>query len=181
LGAIGDVANQFHYLRLTADDRILFGGYDAIYDFGGTVADGDEQRERSFDLLAGHFFTLFPQLDGTRFTHRWGGAIDTCSRFFAYQGTALGGRVAYTVGHTGLGVGASRFGAGVALDLVEGRRSEATQLRAIRSKPFPFPPEPLRWGAIELTRNRLAAADRRAGKRGLWLRTLDRFGLGFDS
>ena len=27
---IGDVANQFHYYRLTADNRILWGGYDAI-------------------------------------------------------------------------------------------------------------------------------------------------------
>ena len=139
-----------------------------------------EQRESSFELLAAHFFTLFPQLEGIRFSHRWGGAIDTCSRFFAFYGTALGGRAAYTVGHTGLGVGASRFGAEVALDLLDGRSTEATSLRAIRSKPLPFPPEPLRWGVIELTRNRLAAADRRDGKRGLWLRTLDRFGLGFD-
>ncbi len=46
----------------------------------------------------------FPQLEGIRFSHRWGGAIDTCSRFFAFHGTGLGGRVAYTVGHTGLGV-----------------------------------------------------------------------------
>ena len=51
----------------------------------------------------------------------------------------------------------------------------------MRSKPVPFPPEPLRWAAIELTRNRLAAADRHSGERGLWLRTLDRVGLGFDS
>jgi hypothetical protein len=35
-------------------------------------------------------------------------------------------------------------------------------------------------GVIRLTRNRLAAADDR-GRRGLWLRTLDRLGLGFDS
>jgi hypothetical protein len=39
----------------------------------------------------------------------------------------------------------------------------------------------LRWAVIELTRNRLAAADRREGRRGLWLRALDRLGLGFDS
>ncbi len=26
-----DGGNLFHYYRLTADDRILFGGYDAIY------------------------------------------------------------------------------------------------------------------------------------------------------
>jgi glycine/D-amino acid oxidase-like deaminating enzyme len=178
---VGDTANRFHYTRLTADDRILWGGYDAIYEFAGTVDRAQEQRAATFDLLAGHFFTFFPQLEGLRFTHRWGGAIDTCSRFFAFQGTALGGRVAYSVGHTGLGVGASRFGANVALDLLAGRASDATRLRAIRSKPIPFPPEPFRWGAIELTRNRLAAADRNRGKRGFWLRTLDRFGLGFDS
>lgn len=178
---VGDMANRFHYTRLTADNRILWGGYDAIYEFAGTVDPALEQREATFDLLAGHFFTLFPQLEGIRFTHRWGGAIDTCSRFFAFHGTTLGGRVAYSVGHTGLGVGASRFGAEVALDLLAGRTTGATRLRAIRSKPVPFPPEPFRWGAIELTRNRLAAADRRRGKRGLWLRALDRLGLGFDS
>ena len=178
---IGDMANRFHYYRQTADDRILWGGYDAIYGYGSALGTEREQRERTFADLASHFFTAFPQLEGIRFSHRWGGAIDTCSRFFAFQGTAHDGRVAYTVGHTGLGVGASRFGAGVALDLLDGRETEATRLRAMRSKPFPFPPEPLRWAAIELTRNRLAAADRNAGKRGLWLRALDRLGLGYDS
>lgn len=178
---LGDCANQFHYYRLTEDDRVLWGGYDAIYHFGGGVEDRFEQREESFATLARHFFTAFPQLEGIRFSHRWGGAIDTCSRFFAFYGTAMSGRVAYAVGHTGLGVGASRFGARVALDLLNGRDTEATRLRAVRSRPTPFPPEPLRWAAIELTRNRLAAADRRAGRRGLWLRTLDRFGLGYDS
>ncbi|MBO9706520.1 MAG: FAD-dependent oxidoreductase, partial [Arthrobacter sp.] len=28
---IGDMANQFHYYRITQDNRILFGGYDALY------------------------------------------------------------------------------------------------------------------------------------------------------
>ena len=140
-----------------------------------------EQSEECFAGLAQRFFTTFPQLQGLRFTHRWGGAIDTCSRFFAFTGTAHDGKVAYTVGHTGLGVCASRFGASVALDLLDGVASEATRLRAIRSRPLPFPPEPLRWAAIELTRNRLDAADRNGGRRGLWLRALDRAGLGFNS
>ena len=178
---LGDSANQFHYSRLTADNRILWGGYDAIYHLGGSVDERHSQRERSFATLASHFFAAFPQLEGIRFSHRWGGAIDTCSRFFAFHGTARGGRVAYTVGHTGLGVGASRFGARVALDLLDGVESEAGRLRAFRSHPIPFPPEPLRWAGIELTRNRIAAADRNRGRRGLWLRTLDRLGLGFDS
>ena len=116
-----------------------------------------------------------------RFSHRWGGAIDTCSRFSVFFGTSHGGRTAYALGYTGLGVGATRFGAAVALDLLDGRPTEATGLRMVRRRPVPFPPEPLRTGVIQLTRNRLAAADRHDGRRGLWLRTLDRFGLGFDS
>ena len=178
---LGDMANRFHYSRPTADGRILWGGFDAIYYYASGIGPERQSRERTFADLAGHFFAAFPQLEGIRFSHRWGGAIDTCSRFFAFYGTALGGRVSYALGHTGLGVGASRFGAEVSLDLLEGRRTEVTRLRAIRSQPFPFPPEPLRWAAIELTRNRLAAADRRGGRRGLWLRTLDALGLGFDS
>ena len=141
---IGDSGNQFHYYRLTADSRILWGGYDAIYHFGNRVDVELEQRAHTFDKLADHFFTTFPQLDGIRFTHRWGGAIDTCSRFCAFWETSHGGRVAAALGYTGLGVGASRFGAQVMLDLLEGRRTERTALRMVRTRPSPFPPEPLR-------------------------------------
>jgi hypothetical protein len=34
---------------------------------------------------------------------------------------------------------------------------------------------------IQATRASIARADRNEGKRDLWLRTLDRIGLGFDS
>jgi glycine/D-amino acid oxidase-like deaminating enzyme len=178
---IGDMSNQFHYYRLTADDRILFGGYDAVYRYGGPVADRLDDHAPTFGKLSQHFFTTFPQLEGVRFTHRWGGAIDTCSRFSVFFGTALDGRVSYALGYTGLGVGATRWGAQVALDLLDGRATEATSLRFVRRKPLPFPPEPARSAVIALTRNRLAAADRRDGRRGLWLGALDRLGLGFDS
>ncbi len=140
-----------------------------------------DQRPATFELLAQHFFATFPQLEGLRFTHRWGGAIDTCSRFSALWGRALGGRAAYVVGFTGLGVGASRFAAGVGLELLDGLDTERTRLEMVRKRPLPFPPEPARWAVIELTRRALARADERAGQRGRWLRTLDRLGLGFDS
>jgi glycine/D-amino acid oxidase-like deaminating enzyme len=178
---LADLANQFHYYRLTSDDRILWGGYDAIYNFRNAMGPHLDQRPATFELLAGHFFETFPQLQGLRFTHRWGGAIDTCSRFSVMFGQALGGRAIYCVGYTGLGVGASRFGAQVVLDLAAGRDTERTRLEMVNSKPMPFPPEPLRWGAITLTRRALAKADRREGRRGPWLRVLDGFGLGYDS
>ena len=98
-----------------------------------------EQREATFARLAQHFFRTFPQLEDIRFTHRWGGPIDTCSRFFAFYGLSHGGRVAYAAGHTGLGIGASRFGARVALDLLAGRDTEATRLEARPHAPGPVP------------------------------------------
>jgi glycine/D-amino acid oxidase-like deaminating enzyme len=178
---LSDGANQFHYYRLTPDHRILYGGYDAVYRFRGPVDAALDDDDHSFGRLAAHFFHTFPQLRDVRFAYRWGGAIDTSSRFSVFFGTAHRGRVAYAVGYTGLGVAATRFGARVALDLLDGRETEATRLRYVRRRPVPFPPEPLRYAVVQLTRNRLAAADRNEGRRGLWLRTLDRLGLGFDS
>jgi glycine/D-amino acid oxidase-like deaminating enzyme len=176
-----DAGNQFHYFRLTADNRILWGGYDAVYYNGGRITAARDQRPETFALLADQFFTTFPQLVDVRFSHAWGGVIDTCARFCAFYGTAHGGRLAYAAGYTGLGVAASRFGANVMLDLLGGEPTERTALSMVRTKPVPFPPEPVRSAVIQLTRASLARADRNGGRRDLWLRTLDRLGLGFDS
>ena len=176
-----DSTNHFHYFRTTEDGRILWGGYDAIYHFANGVRPEFEQRDATFSLLARQFFDMFPQLEGLRFSHRWGGVIDTCSRFSVMFGTALDAKVAYAVGYTGMGVAATRFGARTALDLVDLRDTERTRLRLVRSKPIAFPPEPLRWAGIHLTTKALTRADQREGRRGPWLRLLDSVGLGFDS
>jgi hypothetical protein len=87
----------------------------------------------------------------------------------------------YAVGYTGLGVGASRFGARTALDLLDRNDTTRTRTKLARTRPLPFPPEPLRYAVIEATRKALARADEHGGRRGPWLRLLDRVGLGFDS
>ncbi len=178
---VADAGNRFHYYRLTSDDRVLWGGWDAVYHFGRKVKPAYDQRFPTFRTLARHFYETFPHLTGVGFTHRWGGAIDTCGRYSAFFGTALGGRVAYAAGYTGLGVGASRFGARVMLDLLSGRRTELTELDLVRTKPTPFPPEPFAWVVVQATRLSLAEADRHDGRRNAWLRLLDRVGLGYDS
>ncbi len=178
---LGDAANQFHYYRRTEDDRILFGGYDATYHFNNGLSPAHDQSAETHSLLAQHFFATFPQLEGLGFSHSWGGPIGTTTRFSATWGTSHQGRVAWVAGYTGLGVGASRFGARVALDLVFGASSERTELAMVRKKPFPFPPEPFRWAGVQLTRRAIQRADRRQGRRGPWLGLLDRFGVGFDS
>jgi len=178
---VADSANQFHYYRLSADNRILWGGYDAIYHFGGRIRTEYDDRRESFETLASHFFTTFPQLEGVRFSHRWAGVIDTCSRFCAFHATAHQGRVAYSAGFTGLGVAATRFAANVMLDQLAGETTERTSLDMVRSMPLPFPPEPATYPAVQSVRWALDRADHNSGTRNLFLRTLDKVGLGFDS
>jgi len=178
---VGDCGNQFHYYRLTHDDRILWGGYDAIYHYGSGLRREHEQRRESMERLSQQFFETFPQLAGLRFSHTWGGPIGTTTRFCMDTGSALGGRVAWAIGYTGLGVVASRFGARIGLDRLDEPDSPRLRLRLARRRAMPWPPEPLRYLAIQLTQYELARADRNEGRRGLWLRLLDQLGLGFDS
>lgn len=178
---ISDASLQFHYTRTTADGRILWGGYDAVYYWNNGFGEHFENSPTIFARLAEHFFQTFPQLDGIRFSHAWGGAIDTCSRFSPFWGTAHHGKTAYAMGYTGVGVGATRFGARVLLDILDNKKTERTKLEFVKSKPRPFPPEPLRSIGINLTRWSMDRADRNQGRENLWLRAMDWLGLGFDS
>ena len=180
---IVDTGNQFHYYRLTPDERILWGGYDAVYRYGGPVGPHLDEHDATFAKLSQHFFTTFPQLEGLRFSHRWGGAIDTCSRFSVFFGRAFGGRCVYALGYTGLGIGASRWGARTALDMLDQRTTEATRMALARRRPLPFPPEPLRSAVIQLTRSASSpqptgASGRAAGAVAATRSTAPR--LGFD-
>jgi glycine/D-amino acid oxidase-like deaminating enzyme len=178
---VSDAGNQFHYYRLTRDDRILWGGYDAVYRFGNAVGPHLDHRRATYELLARHFRQTFPQLHDVGFAWSWGGPIATTTRFTVIFGEALRGRAVYALGYTGLGVAATRFAGRVLTERVLERSSPLLELDLTRTRPVPFPPEPLRWLGVQLTRRAIARADRRGGHRGPWLRALDRVGIGFDS
>ena len=178
---LSDANNQFHYFRLTADNRILWGGYDAVHYRGSRVAPELDDRPETFARLETHFFRAFPQLRGLRFPYRWGGAIDTTSRFTVTFGQTMGGRVTYALGYTGLGVGASRWAAGVVRDFILRPTEDRLRLRMVTSRPIPFPPEPFRSPVVNLVQRELDRADHADGRRGLLLRSLDAVGIGFDS
>jgi len=180
---LGDLSNQFHYAQLTADGRILWGGYDAVYVPGGRIRPRYEDDPAIHRRLASNLFALLPQLGelGLRFSHRWAGVIDTSTRFAAFYGTAGRGRIAYAAGFTGLGVGTARFAGEVLLDLLSGEETERTALEMVRRRGVPFPPEPAAAIGINLSRWSMNQADHRQGRRNLFLKTMDAVGLGFDS
>ena len=145
----------------------------------GPAVEANEPTER---MLAAQLLDCFPQLEGIGITHRWGGPIATTTRFALTAGARWDRRVAWSVGYTGLGVGATRFGARVALDLLAGADNERTRLSMVRARPAAVAARAHPLGrASRLTRRAIADADAHDGRRGPWLRLLDALGVGFDS
>ena len=178
--AISNAANMFHYYRITKDNRITWGGGGAVsYYYASRTDQSVADDQHRFERLAKEFLETFPQLAGVKFTHRWSGIIATSTRFCMVPGTAYDGRVAWSIGYTGLGVGATRFGARIGLELLGYQPSDILQMQFIRKKALNWVPEPFRWIGVTLTRHALSKADANGGKRGLWLKLLDYFNMGF--
>jgi len=179
--AIGNHANMFHYYRITQDNRITWGGGGAVRYYFNKNTDFDQCADKPelFQQLATEFFETFPSLTDLKFSHRWSGIIATSTRFCMVPGVTLNGRVAWAVGYTGLGVGASRFGARIGIELLGYQPSEILTMQFVTKKPMPWAPEPFRWFGVRFTQNALVKADNNNGKRGLWLKLLDAMNLGF--
>jgi glycine/D-amino acid oxidase-like deaminating enzyme len=178
--ALSNYANMFHYYRLTTDNRITWGGGGAVrYYFNNGTDQSYGDIPARFEQLSQEFFETFPQLAGIKFSHRWSGIIATSTRFCVVPGVAHDGRVAWAIGYTGLGVGASRFGARIGIELLGYQPSDILELQFVKKNPMPWAPEPLRWLGVYITHKELERADRNGGKRGLWLTMLDKLNLGF--
>ena len=179
---IGDSGNQFHYYRLTADSRILWGGYDAIYHFGNRVDVELEQRaadlrqaRRAFlrDVPAARRSALHASM-GRRDRH-----VQPLLRILGNQ-PWRSGRVCARVHGARRGRVTVRRPGDARPAREPADRADARCAWSARV-PLPFPPEPLRYGVVQLTRWSLDRADRNEGARNLWLKALDLAGLGFDS
>ncbi len=178
--ALADHVNMFHYFRLTKDNRITWGGGAAVrYYFNNGIDQKFMDATVCYEQLAKEFFEMFPQLDDVKFSHRWGGIIATSTRFCMVPGVAFDGRLAWSVGYTGHGVGASRFGARIGIEMLGYEPTDVLEMQFVTRKPLRWAPEPFRWIGVRFTQNALIKADQNGGKRGLWLKLLDMLGLGF--
>ena len=178
--AFSNFRNMFHYFRLTKDNRITWGGGGAVrYYFNNGIDKKFMNAPARYEQLAKEFIEMFPQLDDVKFSHKWGGIIASSTRFCMVPGVAYNGRMAWSVGYTGHGVGASRFGARIGIELLGYEPTDIIKMQFVTKKALPWAPEPFRWFGVKLTQSALGKADRNGGNRGLWLKILDKLGLGF--
>jgi glycine/D-amino acid oxidase-like deaminating enzyme len=180
---VEDARNYVHYYRPTRDGRIVWGGTDAVYRYGGPISPRRDRHERIRRRLERELAETFPQLGPVRFTHHWGGPIAVTSRFVPRIGTLAGGRLHYALGYSGHGVAPAHTAGRVLRDRILRRDTDDTRICFVDTPQPSFPPEPLTWIGAELTRQVLKRQDRRmdrgldaGGVDPLLLRFLDRLG-----
>ncbi|MEM1363355.1 MAG: FAD-dependent oxidoreductase [Pseudomonadota bacterium] len=175
---IYDTRTQLNYMRLTQDNRIIFGGRLTYYYDGTSNTDpAGERVVGPYLKLAQAFHRTFPQLDDVAFTHAWSGPIALTTRMAVHFQEYQQGDMIWAGGYSGFGVSTSRFGARVGLakldriDLPELKMDFATTL------PNTIPPEPFRWLGAKLTLYALDTADEKGGWRRPWLRLVEAMGF----
>ncbi|PYB69858.1 NAD(P)/FAD-dependent oxidoreductase [Rhizobium wuzhouense] len=173
---IYDTRTQLNYMRLTRDNRIIFGGRVGYYFNNNTDPAGDRKIE-TYERLAGYFFNTFPQLADVKFTHAWSGPIDLTMRLAVHFQRYYGGKGLYAGGYSGFGVTTTRFGASIGLDILDGKTNPDLELDFARTLPNWIPPEPFRWIGAKTTMYALDEVDQKGGWRKLWINMVHKMGF----
>lgn len=154
---LSDARVQFMYLRPSADGRIVFGGESAPYFYGSAPSSGNYRP--SLEKLKRSLVTTFPQLEGVRFTHEWGGTMAFTRDFTPSVGHLDGAEnVFYAACCNGEGVVMTQLGGMILARLVAGDADPLTALPIV-DRPLPWlGPEPLRSLAVRLAEWALESA-----------------------
>jgi len=156
---IEDHRQLVHYLRLTADNRLLFGGRDAPYYYGNQV-EGKDHHRKIFEGLEKDMKEFFPGLADTKITHRWGGPV-AITPFFVPKFDYFQDHknIVYGMGYCGHGVALSTSAGLIINDLLFNPESELTKLLFVRNFVGALPPEPFRWLTVNAIKDSLRLYD----------------------
>lgn len=174
LGGFGSTGG---YLNHTADGRIAFGAYRAVYPFKSRISDDLDRMEEIFEHARIAARTWFPALRTTEFTHAWGGVFGVPRDGMPTMGFNPRTKVALAFGYTGEGVATANLSGRTLADLLTGTDSALTRLPMASHKPVPWEPEPLRALGINLVRQaryQEIAAVERTGEYPRWPKMVER-------
>ena len=169
--------NMVTYAQRTADGRVVFGGRGAPYAFGGDIHSSRDVNDAVHRAVERTMHELFPALEGTRITHRWGGPLGVPRDWHpsVHEDARSGATV--VGGYTGDGVTLSWLSALIAAHRIIGTDHDVLGLPMNGHIPRRWEPEPFRWAGINagLATTRLADAhERRTGRESRLLRSMMR-------
>ena len=124
---IADMRVLFDYQRPTADGRIVIGGSDAPYFADDALSSGNYKP--AIARVTKSLFTTFPQLQGVRIDHAWGGTMGFTMDFTPSVGV-MGDykNIYYGVAYNGEGVAFGQTAGRIIAELIAGEPSELTEL-----------------------------------------------------
>ncbi len=141
---IEDSRDFIHYYRLTKDNRIVIGGRDVGVTYGRDME--RDLDEKNFEELKKYLLWVFPQLEGIKFTHQWGGPVSITLDMAPAVGFLGKDRSAvFALGYIGHGVSATFNTGRLLAELLLDMDTERTRMFFIGRKVIPFPPEPFRY------------------------------------
>lgn len=124
---IADMRVLFDYQRPTADGRIVIGGSDAPYFAHDDLSSGNYKP--AIEAVTRSLFSTFPQLEGLRIDHAWGGTMGFTMDFTPSVGvTGADKNIFYGVAYNGEGVAFSQTAGRIIAELMAGQQSELTRL-----------------------------------------------------
>ncbi len=143
---IEDKRQLVHYMRMTADNRLLIGGRDAPYYYGNQLENRDSHA-KIFQGLEDDLKGIFPMLKQTKISHRWGGPVAITPMFVPTFGYHKGHKnIVYGQGYCGHGVALSTASGQIIRDLLYQPDSDYIKdLLFIHNTPGYIPPERLRY------------------------------------
>jgi glycine/D-amino acid oxidase-like deaminating enzyme len=146
---IEDARQMVHYMRLTADNRILLGGRDCAYYFGNQ-AYGKESHAGIHRGLEADIKGMFPMLKETKITHCWGGPVAITPLMVPTFGYHRGNsNIAYATGYCGHGVALSLSAGMITRDLLMNPEADyLKELLFVHNNPFSWPVEPFRYPIV---------------------------------
>jgi len=145
---IADGRDLLYYLRRTDDDRIAIGGGSTGSVVGGRIGRRATHDRHVAEAAARGLRWLFPQLEGVRFTHAWGGPIDQTAAFLPFFRTLRPGNVHAGLGFSGHGVTQTKLGGRILASLALGTHDGWTSMPVVGPELSKAPPEPIRWPLV---------------------------------
>jgi glycine/D-amino acid oxidase-like deaminating enzyme len=130
-----DTRPDFMYLRLSADNRIVFGEGGAI-SYDGSPSTGNNQP--IIEKMQRSLLVTFPQLEGVRFTHSWGGTVGATMDGMPSVGT-LGDadNIFHAVAFNGEGVVMAQLAGRIVAERIAGEETPLARL-AMVDKQMPY-------------------------------------------
>ena len=130
---VTDMRVLFDYQRPTTDGRIVIGGSGAPYFAGDAPSSGNYKP--TLKQLTKSFFATFPQLEGLRIAHAWGGTMAFTRDFTPSVGIMGEYRnIYYGVAYNGEGVAFTQTAGRIIAELVAGEQSEFTRLFVVNHR-----------------------------------------------